>query len=60
MAAISALNCNFLAGAKVARKAAVRARTAAAAPVQAKARDVFAPLRCAFILGRDEREMRGL
>ena len=47
MAAIcSAVNCKFLVGAKVGARKAVRARASVAAPVQAKARDVFAPLRC--------------
>merc|ERR1711966_465552 len=45
MAAIcSAVNCKFLVGAKVGARKAVRARASVAAPVQAKARDVFAPL----------------
>lgn len=48
MAAIcSAVNCKFLVGAKVGARKAVRARASVAAPAQAKARDVFAPLRCA-------------
>lgn len=48
MAAIcSAVNCKFLVGAKVGARKTVRARATVAAPVQAKARVVFAPLRCA-------------
>ena len=54
MAAIcSAVNCKFLVGAKVGARKAVRARASVAAPVQAKARDVFAPLRCEAVKKND-------